>query len=245
VSGNINVGGFIARNISGLVQYCRATGAVTGTNYVGGFVGSNDSAIADSYATGAVTGNTNVGGFAGQEYAPGGATIARCLSYGLVTGTSATGGFVGVDADLSSSVTDCFWDTTTSGQASSADGMGENTTAMQTQATYSNWDFTGVWRLSSASYPTLRGGIVIAPVLSAQPVSQNVATGYSVTLAVAAIGGGTFTYQWSCNGTPISGATSDTFTIPSAQPSDSGAYAVTVTNAAGSTISNTATLTVN
>jgi len=47
---------------------CYATGAVTGTNNVGGLVGALSTAIvSNSYAAGVVSGHSNVGGIVGQR----------------------------------------------------------------------------------------------------------------------------------------------------------------------------------
>ena len=84
-----------------------------------------------------------------------------------------------------------------------------------------------------------------APTITTQPASQTVTAGSSVTFSVVASGTSPFTYQWKFNGTAISGATSTSYTIASAQSANAGSYTVTVTNTAGSATSNAATLTVN
>ncbi len=52
-------------------------------------------------------------------------------------------------------------------------------------------------------------------------------------------------YQWQENGASISGATSSSFTIVDAQPSDQGSYSVKIVNGGGSVTSSSATLTVD
>ena len=84
-----------------------------------------------------------------------------------------------------------------------------------------------------------------APSFTTQPSSQSVTAGASVSFSAAASGNPTPTYQWYVGGVPISGATSSTYTIASAQTSNSGSYTVVATNSAGSVTSNAATLTVN
>ncbi len=84
-----------------------------------------------------------------------------------------------------------------------------------------------------------------APAITTQPASQSVNAGSSVTFSVAASGTAPLTYQWKLGGTAISGATSASYTIASAQSANAGSYTVTVTNAAGSATSNAATLIVN
>lgn len=83
------------------------------------------------------------------------------------------------------------------------------------------------------------------PVLTG-PTNQSVLMGNSVTFSVSAIGVGPFTYQWFDSlGNPIVGAVNSSYSFPNAQLSDTGkTFFVKVTNASGTTISNTATLTV-
>ena len=83
--------------------------------------------------------------------------------------------------------------------------------------------------------------VIPPPVITTQPVSETVAQGSPASFTVVATGGGTLSYQWSQNGSPV-GTNSATYSIPSAQPSDAGTYQVTVSNAGGSTPSNQATL---
>jgi hypothetical protein len=76
------------------------------------------------------------------------------------------------------------------------------------------------------------------PVITAQPASQNVCTNGSTTLSVSANFANS--YQWNLNGSPLPGATSSTYFIPSAISIDAGNYTVTVTNAVGSVTSSVA-----
>ncbi|MBL6765240.1 MAG: immunoglobulin domain-containing protein [Verrucomicrobiae bacterium] len=82
------------------------------------------------------------------------------------------------------------------------------------------------------------------PVITAQPQSLTACTGTNVSFTVTATGTAPFSYQWSLNGTPISGATAATYSIATVATSDAGSYSVTITNSVGSTNSNAATLTV-
>ena len=84
-----------------------------------------------------------------------------------------------------------------------------------------------------------------APVITTLLGTQNVATGQAVTFSISATGSGPLTYQWTKSGTAIAGATGSSYTIPAASSNNAGNYAVTVTDANGSTtISATYTLTV-
>lgn len=85
-----------------------------------------------------------------------------------------------------------------------------------------------------------------APSITNQPVSQTVSTGLIATFSVTAAGSSPLNYQWRKNGTAISGATSASYTTPTATISDSGSlFTVVVSNSAGSVTSNRATLMVN
>jgi len=83
-----------------------------------------------------------------------------------------------------------------------------------------------------------------APVVTDHPDDLTVGVGQAATFRVAA-SGAQLRFQWQRNGTDISGATSSTFTIPSAQLSDDGdGFRAVVTNDFGSDTSDEATLTV-
>lgn len=84
----------------------------------------------------------------------------------------------------------------------------------------------------------------VVPSIATQPQSQTVTAGGSVTFTVAASGSPMPTYQWLLNGSPISGATSTSYAIASAQSANAGNYTVVVKNIVGSVTSNGATLTV-
>jgi Abnormal spindle-like microcephaly-assoc'd, ASPM-SPD-2-Hydin/Immunoglobulin domain/Immunoglobulin I-set domain len=85
-----------------------------------------------------------------------------------------------------------------------------------------------------------------APSITTQPASQTVTAGQTATFYIAATGTAPLSYQWMKTGTPISGATSSTYTTPVTTISDNGSqFTVMARNAAGNVTSNTATLTVN
>jgi hypothetical protein len=84
-----------------------------------------------------------------------------------------------------------------------------------------------------------------APTISQQPQSRSILAGAAVSFSVVAAGIGPFSYQWQKDATAINGATNSTYSIAAATVNDTGAYTVIVQNAAGSTGSQAATLTVN
>jgi hypothetical protein len=175
VIGKRNVGGLVGYN-SDTITSCYASGDVTGDNSVGGLVGDNSSfdeggsIIANCYATGSVSGQTQVGGLIGHNGSDFGdfgifpGTIFNCYSVGSVSGTEDVGGLVGVHE--SGEVTFSFWDIQTSGQSTSAGGIGKKTTEMQTASTFldAGWDFVEEiengtqdiwWILEGQDYPRL------------------------------------------------------------------------------------------
>src|ERR1700730_3518178 len=84
------------------------------------------------------------------------------------------------------------------------------------------------------------------PSIIAHPSSQRVAPGQPATFSAAPTGSDPLTYQWQKNGTPITDATSASYTTLPATPTDDGSlFLVVVRNPAGSAISNPATLTVS
>ena len=83
---------------------------------------------------------------------------------------------------------------------------------------------------------------ISGPTITTQPVSQHVCSGSSIVLSVTASYAAS--YQWNLDGTPIPGATSSTYTIPTAAPVNAGNYTVTVTNGAASVTSAVATIAV-
>ena len=86
----------------------------------------------------------------------------------------------------------------------------------------------------------------VAPSITTQPSSVTITTGQTATFSVTATGTAPLSYQWSQNGTAISGATSSSYTTPAETTSASGAqFTVVVSNSVGSATSNAATLTVN
>lgn len=86
----------------------------------------------------------------------------------------------------------------------------------------------------------------VPPSITTQPQDQTANAGDTVSFSVVADGTAPFTYQWSSNNVPVPGATNDTFTLFSVTTNLSGSfYSVTVTNVAGGTNSEVATLTVN
>ena len=183
VTGVSSVGGFVGDdNCSGNTaskfgQTYATHGLVTATGqYAGGFAGSlSDSTIKDAFASDLVYGHSDVGGFAGSVTNQ--SQISNVYSRGSVItkDTSTTGGLIGV-ADQSSQILNSFWDIPRSLFTTSAGGMGESTSMMQTQSTFDNdtakWDFTGTWSMNASDnqgYPFFQSnpiGVISQPILT-------------------------------------------------------------------------------
>lgn len=133
-----------------------STSAVSGQNNYGGLAGyvkggnasTQKVTFTNCYATGNVSANVDAGGFIGGVGTVSGTAgcwlTTNCYSIGLVTVpvTSKTFGFIGrIVSGGVGTVTNCFWDTQTSGQSSSLYGTGKTTAEMKTLSTYASWDF--------------------------------------------------------------------------------------------------------
>lgn len=146
IGGGSYVGGLVGYNSgTSTVSNSYATGNVSGVDFIGGLVGgANDgfgaSMVSNSYATGSVNGTGSfVGGLAGINYS---GIIRNSYATGSVRGTNNVGGLVGYNYGT---VTSSYWDTQTTGQATSAGGTGLTTAQMQQQSNFSGFDFANTW----------------------------------------------------------------------------------------------------
>ena len=87
--------------------------------------------------------------------------------------------------------------------------------------------------------------VTTAPAITTQPANASVVIGNPATFTVVASGTAPLSYQWEKNGKAVTGATTANYTVAAATLGDNGSmYDVMVNNAAGSTKSDVATLTV-
>jgi hypothetical protein len=179
ITGRNNVGGLTGAN-QGTITSCYVTGAVTGEgSFVGGLVGINWQTITACYAAVTLTGRgQSIGGLVGQNQGP----ISSCYTSGSVEGGDLVGGLVGWQIagaitnsyataavtsslypggligkiNLFYSLTGCFWDMQTSGQAGSGSGKGLTTLQMKTVSIFQNagWSDSG-WVMQEGQYPRL------------------------------------------------------------------------------------------
>jgi hypothetical protein len=80
--------------------------------------------------------------------------------------------------------------------------------------------------------------VLVPPTITTQPQSLTVTNGDNAGFTVVASGVPAPTYQWRKDGTNISGATSDSYTITGVTTNDAGGYDVVVANAAGAITSS-------
>ncbi len=141
VSGADVVGGLVAYNhgTSSMVSGCYSAGSVTGTGssiggLVGGILWGN---VSDCYSTATVSGMNEAGGLIGKiDHG----IVNTCYSMGSVSGSSSVGGLVGNNEADFGTVANCFWNTQTSGRASSSAGTGKTTAEMTTGALVLNYE---------------------------------------------------------------------------------------------------------
>jgi hypothetical protein len=161
------VGGLTGWNAAGTVSESYSTGTVSGAIQVGGLVGRNGGIVNNSYATGSVTGKDGVGGLVGKNNF---GTVSNSYSTGSVTGNELVGGLAGENRGT---VSKSFWDTETSGQATSAGGTGKTTAEMKTIATFSGAGWNIIAVALNETNPAYIWNIVddvTYPFLSWQPI---------------------------------------------------------------------------
>ncbi len=148
---------------SAAVTLSFATGTASGSAYVGGLIGENNNngSVTNSYATGRASGTYGTGGLIGYNGAS--ATMINCYSSGYIAGLNYPGGLVGINY-AGTIIENSFWDMETSGQVTSWGGTGKTTAEMQQKATFTSWDFAGLWKIQEGrSYPYFRWQIPPVP----------------------------------------------------------------------------------
>lgn len=131
-----------------------SSASVTGTDESGGLVGYvSASDISNCFSTGQVSGTNYVGGLLGRIQLQ--SKVENCYSTGQVTGTSNTGGLIGYKYEIT--VIGSYYDRETSGKSDTGKGIPKTTAEMKQQATYSGWDFSGIWKISAGvDYPCFK-----------------------------------------------------------------------------------------
>ncbi|MHA7965014.1 S-layer homology domain-containing protein [Paenibacillus sp. CAU 1782] len=150
VSGTAEVaGGLVGFNDGGTIRNSFAIGSISGL-YTGGLVGSNSGPISYSYFHGNVDGKNVAAGLVGASSF----RVDNSYATSTLTGEGSLSGLVGMGGG---SVSNSFYESETTGQTSL--GTALTTAEMKTQASYTAWDFDGIWTIDSAvnnGYPYLR-----------------------------------------------------------------------------------------
>jgi hypothetical protein len=155
------IGGLVGQaNLSWQITECYSSGSVTGTGsggFIGGLVGYLNVTVTNCYTRCVVTSDgTYVAGFTGGTMA----ALSTNYATGNVTRSSGTGSFAGFSSYGSGAITGSYYNCVlSSGLTDNAAGTRKTTAEMQTQTTYSGWDFTTKWNIDplvNDGYPYLR-----------------------------------------------------------------------------------------
>ncbi|MEA3392641.1 MAG: T9SS type A sorting domain-containing protein, partial [Candidatus Marinimicrobia bacterium] len=150
ITGGYRIAGFIGRSTS-LISNCYVTGSITGdagNSIAAGLVAQSNELVENSYSRASVSAKYEAAGFVSFNDSD----IENCYSTGAVTNASENlDGFCNdVIGHGGGTIANSFWDTQTSGQASSSGGTGKTTSEMKTLATFTStatsglttaWDF--------------------------------------------------------------------------------------------------------
>ena len=169
VQGLSKAGGLVGLNSGWLISCC-STGSVSGGEKIGGLIGQNglqlgcivfSGVLYNCYSTSSVTGQNYIGGLVGADEE--GGWFFDCFAAGSVSGNENIGGFAGLSNK--GKFSNSFWDTQTTGQLSSAGGIGKATIQMYDPNTFMDvgWDFVDkpdgphdIWaEPSGGGYPIL------------------------------------------------------------------------------------------
>ncbi len=170
ITASDNGGGLLGKGLNTVVDKSYFTGTVTysgsSVESLGGLLGSvsGGSAITNSYSTGKIDAGTSLttgaGGLIGERI-NGHPTVDQSYAAGQIIAPSAStvaGGLVGASTGSGSlTVTNSYWDKTTTGRNTSpGGGTGMITTDMQDKTKFAGWDFSSVWSIQPGGYPTLQ-----------------------------------------------------------------------------------------
>jgi len=178
VTGGSYVGGLVGDNQGAIeTSFVSSSAVVTATsNYPGGLVGLNTGTISNSFSAAAVSSPSYGAGLVASLSA---GSITNSYAVGLVTGTQKRGLVATAGTGTAS---DSFWDTESSGVATSALGTGKSTTQMQTLSTFAAWSISDSWSLSNtwglcsrvnSGYPYLTAFFTSDPCLDSPSPSSS------------------------------------------------------------------------
>jgi uncharacterized protein (TIGR02145 family) len=181
IQGNYGIGGLAGKvENGGRIKACYFNGNVSsasGSN-VGGLVGYVAGYVENSYARGNVSGTDRVGGLLGTIWW---GEIINCYSTAQVSASSDFGGLVGYPQwDNNPVFTNSYWDYETSGVYSTVAGEGRYTDDMTyayASNTYVDWDFAEIWGEDTEytinnGYPFLKAIAFGSPSLTTEPITE-------------------------------------------------------------------------
>ena len=224
-----------AGGIGGMVEFGSITesysvAAVSGVCRSGGIVANGNGPVSNSFFRGSLTRTSGTDASFGGISGRGPVNITN--SYASTTNSYSYGEGIAGDIQFIGVCTASYWNTTTSGRATTrcgAGGVGKTTAQLTTQSTFSAWDFTNVWNIDPSTndgYPYLRAvptpGADITPPTAAwtAPSSPSSSRTMSYTLtfseAVSGIASGDFSFGGTatgCTATPAASTASNSVTV--------------------------------
>jgi Concanavalin A-like lectin/glucanases superfamily len=157
-TGGYRTAGLIGRSTS-IVSNCYVTGSITGdasNSIAAGLIGQSHEPITNCYSTASVSAEYEAAGFVSFNNG----TTDNCYSTGLVSNATNQFGFCNnYEGHGTGIITNSFWDTQTSGQATSLGGTGKTTSEMKTLSTFTDagWDFEGETTNGTNDYWSIDG----------------------------------------------------------------------------------------
>lgn len=148
-------GAIAGEKIGGSLEIAESEGEITAKSYAGGLFGNlKNAALENTFSMAFVTGDSVLGGLVGNSD---GTTVANSTAIGKVTGNGKVGGLAG-SANKSTWIS-AYCDSLLWHQNFTAIGDMKNSVEMVYKATYVNWDFDKVWKISEGmTYPRLMWG---------------------------------------------------------------------------------------
>ncbi|WP_066632863.1 T9SS type A sorting domain-containing protein [Labilibacter marinus] len=141
------------------VRNCFVTGgSITGDENIGGVVGhARGVNISNCYSSTNVSGTRYIGGVVGMASLD--LTMSNCYSSSQVTAYQYSGALIGVAGSYGMDVSDCFWDSETSGVSTAgaiprnADKSKDiNTSGFVRKSNFPTWDFENIWKIGKNAW---------------------------------------------------------------------------------------------
>ena len=178
---------------SGTIESSFSNADIWASAYAGGLIGgayvsNNSLTVQNCYATGGINASSYAGGLFG--YLSANARCYNCYAIGRVADVSQSGGITGYRESMTGTLIEkCYYDTETTGQGESENGIGKPTAKMKTSENYLTWDYETVWDIDPAvnnGFPYLRDNysanetntIVINTESELRAVADNLAGNY-------------------------------------------------------------------